>query len=94
VVLRYRLGDEVNQTTTPLLITEPEDEQFWPGQSQALHDLLPGPREQDLLAVGGDVLDRPGAVVSIRARLVRIAGERIIGSREVGTWAGSPCSPA
>jgi len=33
------------QVTTPLLITEPEDEQFWPGQSQALHDLLPGPRE-------------------------------------------------
>lgn len=44
-VMRYRLGDEVKQITTPLLITEPEDEQFWPGQSQALHDLLPGPRE-------------------------------------------------
>jgi hypothetical protein len=44
-VMRYRLGDEVKQVTTPLLITEPEDEQFWPGQSQALHDLLPGPRE-------------------------------------------------
>jgi hypothetical protein len=39
------LGDEVKQVTTPLLITEPEDEQFWPDQSQALHDLLPGPRE-------------------------------------------------
>jgi Prolyl oligopeptidase family len=44
-VKRYRLGDEVKQVTTPLLITEPEDEQFWPGQSQALYDLLPGPRE-------------------------------------------------
>ena len=40
-----RLGDEVSQITTPLLITEPEDEQFWPGQSQALYDRLPGPRE-------------------------------------------------
>jgi hypothetical protein len=35
----------VAQVTTPLLITEPEDEQFWPGQSQALYDRLPGPRE-------------------------------------------------
>jgi hypothetical protein len=32
-VLRYRLGDEVKDITTPLLITE--DEQFWPGQSRA-----------------------------------------------------------
>jgi hypothetical protein len=44
-VLKYRLGDEVAKITTPLLITEPEDEQFWPGQSQALYDRLPGPRE-------------------------------------------------
>ncbi|HWD42461.1 MAG TPA: prolyl oligopeptidase family serine peptidase [Actinomycetota bacterium] len=44
-VLKYRLGDEVNQITTPLLITEPEGEQFWPGQSQALYDRLPGPRQ-------------------------------------------------
>ena len=44
-VLKYRLGDEVKRVTTPLLITEPEDEQFWPGQSQALYDPLPGPKE-------------------------------------------------
>ena len=44
-VLMYRLGDEVAGITTPLLITEPEDEQFWPGQSQALYDRLPGPRQ-------------------------------------------------
>jgi hypothetical protein len=43
--MQYRLGDEVAAITTPLLIIEPEDEQFWPGQSQALHDRLPGPRE-------------------------------------------------
>ncbi len=41
-VLKYRLGDEVKQITTPVLITEPEDEQFWPGQSQQLYDRLPG----------------------------------------------------
>ncbi|HET9292360.1 MAG TPA: prolyl oligopeptidase family serine peptidase, partial [Actinomycetes bacterium] len=44
-VLKYRLGDEVAGVTTPLLITEPEDEQFWPGQSQALYDRLPGPKQ-------------------------------------------------
>ncbi len=41
-VLRYRLGDEVKDITTPVLITSPEDEQFWPGQSQQLYDMLPG----------------------------------------------------
>jgi hypothetical protein len=44
-VLAYRLGDEVADITTPMLITDPEGEQFWPGQSQRLYDLLPGERE-------------------------------------------------
>lgn len=44
-VLRYRLGDELEQLRTPLLITEPEGEQFWPGQSQELYDRLTGPKE-------------------------------------------------
>ncbi|MDO8185603.1 hypothetical protein Q5424_02210 [Conexibacter sp. JD483] len=41
----YRLGDEVGQIATPLLITDPEGEQFWPGQSQALLERLPGVAE-------------------------------------------------
>jgi hypothetical protein len=44
-VTEYRLGDEVGQITTPLLITNPEDEQFWPGQAQELYDRLPGAKE-------------------------------------------------
>jgi hypothetical protein len=44
-VRAYRLGDELQQITTPLLITDPEDEQFWPGQSRQLYDRLPGPKE-------------------------------------------------
>ncbi len=44
-VSAYRLGDEVAQIATPLLITDPEDEQFWPGQSQQLYDRLPGPKQ-------------------------------------------------
>jgi hypothetical protein len=44
-VSAYRLGEEIQQITTPLLITDPEDEQFWPGQSQQLYDRLPGPKQ-------------------------------------------------
>ena len=39
---QYRLGDEVAQIKTPTMITDPEGEQFWPGQSQQLYDMLPG----------------------------------------------------
>jgi hypothetical protein len=38
----YRLGDELSRVDTPLLITDPEGEQFWPGQAQQLFDRLPG----------------------------------------------------
>jgi dienelactone hydrolase len=44
-VLKQRLGDEVQNINTPLLITDPEDEQFWPGQSQQLYYRLPGPKQ-------------------------------------------------
>jgi hypothetical protein len=44
-VAAYRLGDEVERIDTPLLITDPEGEQFWPGQSQQLYDRLPGTKE-------------------------------------------------
>ena len=37
------LTDElIGQITTPLLVTSPEGEQFWPGQSESLYDRLPG----------------------------------------------------
>jgi len=38
----YALGDVTEQITTPMLVTDPEGEQFWPGQSQQLYDALPG----------------------------------------------------
>jgi hypothetical protein len=44
-VARYRLGDEVQNITTPLLITDPEDEQFFPGQPRELYDRLPGEKK-------------------------------------------------
>jgi hypothetical protein len=44
-VLAHRLGHEVARITTPILTTDPEDEQFWPGQSRELYERLPGPKE-------------------------------------------------
>jgi hypothetical protein len=44
-VEKYRLGDDVQQITTPLLITDPDGEQFFPGQSERLYSMLPGPKE-------------------------------------------------
>lgn len=41
-VSAYRLGEEASGITTPLLVTDPEKEQFWPGQSRQLADLVPG----------------------------------------------------
>ena len=31
--------------TTPLLVTDPEGEQFWPGQSERLYDALTGAKQ-------------------------------------------------
>jgi len=42
---KYQLRDVAGQIRTPLLITDPQDEQFWPGQSRQLFDLLPGDKE-------------------------------------------------
>jgi Prolyl oligopeptidase family len=44
-VMKYKLGDEVKNITTPVLITSPEDEQFWPGQSQHLYQMLSGEKQ-------------------------------------------------
>ena len=39
----YVLTDElISRITTPILVTSPENEQFWPGQSQELFDKLSG----------------------------------------------------
>ena len=41
----YKLGpDLIGKITTPLLVTDPEGEQFWPGQSRQLYDALSGPK--------------------------------------------------
>jgi hypothetical protein len=39
---KYQVRDVAGQITTPLLITDPDNEQFFPGQPRQLYDLLPG----------------------------------------------------
>jgi hypothetical protein len=40
----YRLDGEISQITTPLLITDPDGEQFWPGQSRQLYERVSCPK--------------------------------------------------
>jgi hypothetical protein len=44
-VERYQVRDVVGQITTPLLVLNPADEQFFPGQPEQLYDLLPGEKK-------------------------------------------------
>jgi hypothetical protein len=39
---QYRLGDHIKNIKAPMMITDPEGEQFWPGQSRQLYDALLG----------------------------------------------------
>jgi hypothetical protein len=44
-VQRFTLAGVTDLITTPMLILDPEDEQFFPGQPQELYDLLPGEKQ-------------------------------------------------
>ena len=44
-VRHYTLQGVADRITTPLLITDPEGEQFWPGQSKRLYHAVGGPKE-------------------------------------------------
>ncbi len=44
-VRKYQVRDVAGQITTPLLILDPDDEQFFPGQPKQMYDLLPGQKE-------------------------------------------------
>jgi hypothetical protein len=46
---KWDLSDVAGQIECPILITDPEDEQFWPGQSQRLFDLV-GSEVKELVA--------------------------------------------
>ena len=44
-VRKYQVRDVAARITTPLLVLDPDDEQFFPGQPRQLYDLLPGAKE-------------------------------------------------
>ena len=44
-VLDYNLADVAKNIRCPMLITEPANESFWPGQSRQLYDLLTSPKK-------------------------------------------------
>jgi fermentation-respiration switch protein FrsA (DUF1100 family) len=44
-VPEYKLADVAGRITCPMLITDPEGEQFFPGQAQKLYDALRGPKK-------------------------------------------------
>ena len=53
-MLRYRLEpDDAAKISTPLLITSPEKEQFWPGQSEQLAAMVPDATLQPFTADEG-----------------------------------------
>jgi hypothetical protein len=43
-VLEYNLSSVANRIQSPLLITSPANEAYWPGQSKQLYDLVNGPK--------------------------------------------------
>jgi hypothetical protein len=60
-VRQYNLSDVANHIQCPMLITDPEGQQFWPGQSQKLFSALPGAKTllKFTLAEGGDLQCEP-----------------------------------
>jgi hypothetical protein len=43
--LEYNLRDVIGDIKTPMLITDPDEESFWPGQSEQMYGQLTGERE-------------------------------------------------
>lgn len=67
----YQLRDLADRIRTPLLITDPDGEQFWPGQSAQLAELLTVPHEvaRFTAADGADVHCQPLAPGLTQARM-------------------------
>lgn len=68
----YALTDEViRRISCPVLVTDPDQEQFWPGQSRQLHDRLAG--EKDLIPFTED----EGAGGHCEPAATGLRGERV-----------------
>lgn len=64
LVLAYNLEGVVDQIRCPMLIADPEGEQFWPGQSRQLYDRLQSPKTlvKFTAAEGADLHCEPKAL--------------------------------
>jgi hypothetical protein len=72
-VRHYELREVAGQIRTPLLITDPEDEQFWPGQSAQLAALLTAPHELARFGVAD------GANMHCQPLARKFAAQRMLG---------------
>jgi hypothetical protein len=65
----YTLLGVIDRIQCPMLIADPEGEQFWPGHSQQLYDTLPGPKAlvHFTAAEGADLHCEPKAL-ALRAQ--------------------------
>jgi hypothetical protein len=68
---QYGLAAVVDRIRCPVLITDPQGEQFWPGQSRQLYDALRGPKTlvRFTAAEGGDLHCEPKAT-GLRAQRI------------------------
>ena len=59
----HDVADVAGRIACPMLITEPANEAFWPGQSQKLYAMLTGPKTMAAFAAsdGADLHCEPGA---------------------------------
>ncbi len=64
-VQKYNLRDVADKISCPVIITSPENESFWPGQSQQLYDMIKSPKQliSFTAAEGGDFHCEPKARV-------------------------------
>ncbi|MEQ3551616.1 hypothetical protein WIS52_14165 [Pseudonocardia nematodicida] len=78
----YHLRDVADRIRTPLLITSPDREQFWPGQSEQLAALLTAPHEVAAFSAvdGADVHCEPLARRYAAMRMFAWLVGRLIGS--------------
>ncbi len=66
-VMTYNLSDVAGKIRCPLLITEPANESYWPGQSRQLYDLVSSPKKT------GALLGKRRSRSSLRTEGYRIA---------------------
>jgi hypothetical protein len=78
----YNLDGVAERIAAPLLVTDPDGEQFWPGQSRQLHDALTGPKRLVRFTAeeGADWHCEPKALALREQRIFDWLGETLGGT--------------